>query len=178
MKVTYEKLLDFQAYGQNRLNTEAANKKNTKLGECIKKMIGDAGMRIKGTLTDVGIDFAEKQEQIRRDHCSVDKDDNILRGDLTQTTKDGTTTISKTGPYLFTREKDAKCALALKNLTKETVTVEPVLCNELPKDLTEAEQHHLLGFVFTEETLNAWKLKMDSENNKKSDSEDHTSEAK
>ncbi len=165
MKVTYEKLIDFQTYAQLRLNKETSEKKQTKLGSILKKMIGDAGSRIKGTLTDIGIDYNEKCEDIRREFCSTDKDDNILRGELTRKDALGNVIIEKTGPYLFTRDNDKKCATKLKNLLQETVHVDPILCNDLPKDLTEAEEIHFLGFVFTQETLNAWKTKNAKETN-------------
>lgn len=159
MKKTYEQLLDFQQVGLYRLQREKEAKKETKLGACLKKMLGDPGARLKGTISDIGIDYQEKQEDIRRKYCSVDKDDNILRGDLTQKNTVGDTTISKTGPYLFTRDNDKKCANELKNLLKESVHIDAVLCQDLPADLTEAEEICLVGFVFTDETLAAWQEK-------------------
>lgn len=162
MKKTFEQIIDFQIICATRVEQEKLLKKTTKLGEVMKLMIGNPTDRIRGKFNYLADLLEEKRENARRENCSVDKDGNILRGEITQTDKNGNTSKSNTGPYLYTPEKDTKCALALKNILQETVTIDVekdcVFTTELPANLTEGEIYHCLGLLFTQETLDAWKI--------------------
>ena len=164
MKKTFEQIEDIQIILAERVAREKEAKVSTKLGEAAKLMIGNVNDRIRGKITYLAELLNEKRTKARRDNCSTDDKGNILRPEVT--IKDGKTgnTQTTTGDgYSFTRENEEKCNAALKNIMKETVTLDlekdTVMVEELPANLTDAEIFHLTGLMFTEQTLQAWKDK-------------------
>jgi hypothetical protein len=105
--------------------SSARQSEQTKLGYAIKK--------VGKQLDKIIVGYQEKLEDLRISLCSVDEKENVIKNEKDQ--------------YVYTRENLALFTSGARDLSKEEYEIEPFICTELPKDLTEQEIEVFTGFV-------------------------------
>ena len=124
MKITYEKLFQFNAIAGAYLQKE----QDTKLKYAINK--------VAKRLTKAFENYNEMVADIKRDHCYTEKDI-IVRDEK--------------GEYKYTKENEKKMTKAVKDLINNEIEFEPYFVLNIPEGLTEIEIESFEGIVLSPE---------------------------
>lgn len=104
--------------------------------------LGYAIYRMSSQVERISQEYAQKTEDIRIDHCSVDEKKNILR--------------DVRGQYLFTPEQLKAANLAMNRLRESEVEITPYIARIEPDDLTVSEREAFNGIVLPEIDIDQW----------------------
>ncbi len=136
MQKTYQEIIEFQAVAAGYLEREKEAKQNTKLAYAIRKLNGNAELRIKGRLADISKQREQQQRDLFITHAAVDE-------------KTSTLLVHENGLFKYRPEKQKELDRDLAMLEQTVASFEPFYCPvaELPKTLSEDEKEAFYDFV-------------------------------
>ncbi len=117
-----------QAYVQRELDAKI----ESRLGDCLKELVGDFGQLQVGSLHVKIKEYTKSIEKLKRTYCATDENGVILR--------DG-------NDYRYTKENEALMFEEIYRLNDTPVEITPCFCDMLPTDLSFGEQKIFSGFV-------------------------------
>lgn len=147
---TYEKARELQQLANNYINFQIKNElkrlKKDKPDEefdplriPLNKLCGKIKLLGK-QFEKMNAEIEEKTEQLRIDHCALEKDMGIANSNVIAQEKDGR--------YRYTKDGQTDFNKALKKLIEEqTYSFDDRICNDVPSDLTEEEYDAFEGIL-------------------------------
>lgn len=130
MLISYKKLTAFLQVALLRIQLEKKENTETKLCSVLFELIGNESTFTVGTLKPVFDEYERKKKQLARFYASTDERGIIIK-DQHQN-------------YCFTKETEAQLEVELEKLENELVEITPIFCNDLPKNITQAEIKHYI----------------------------------